>query len=150
MAALTVTKAVLENGSRNYRATYNFIGDGSNVISGYVAADPTSGGDMGVLFAGNTLYPGTHIRIAAVRYNLAAGFSIVVQWDATSATPALTLFGFGHQNFIKEGCLAPYSAGTTLLTGATGKILFTQKPDAALAAGTAGFIELVLRKGIQQ
>lgn len=150
MAALTITKAVLENGSRNYRATYNFIGDGSNVISAYVAADPTSTGDMGVSIAGNVLYPGSHIRIASVRYNLAAGFSVVVQWDATSATPALTLFGFGHQSFVKEGCIAPYSAGTTVLVGATGKILFTQKPDAALASGTAGFIELVLRKGIQQ
>jgi len=153
VAALTITKSVLENGFRNYKAVYNFVGDGSNVISGYVAADPTSSGDMGVTIAGNTLYPGPHITIIGMRYNLAAGFSVGVIWDATSATPAWELFGFGKQLLFKEGGLQPYtitSGVRTLLTGATGKILFTQKPDAALAAGVAGTVELLLRKGIQQ
>jgi len=147
VAALTITKTVLQNGNRDYRATYNFVGDGSNTISAYLAADPTSAGDMGVIYSGNTLYPGTHMTIIGARYNLAAGFSILVQWDATSATDAMDLYGFGKQMMFREGGLQPKNAGT-LITGATGKILFTQKPDAALAAGVTGFIELILRKGI--
>lgn len=153
MAALTITKSVLENGSRNYKAVYSFVGDGTNVIAAYVAADPTSTGDMGVSIAGNVLYPGVHTTIIGMRYNLAAGFSIEVLWDATAATSAWTLYGFGKELLYREGGLQPYtitSGVRTLLTGATGKILFTQKPDAALAAGVGGTIELLLRKGIQQ
>jgi hypothetical protein len=153
LAALTINKAVLENGNRNYKATYNFVGDGANTISGYVAADPTATGDMGVTIAGNTLYPGAHMTIIGMRYNLAAGFSVQIIWDATSPTLAWTLFGFGKELLYREGGLQPYtitSGVATLLTGATGKILFTQKPDAALAAGVTGTIELLLRKGIKQ
>jgi hypothetical protein len=153
VAALTITKSVFQNGSRNYRAVYSFVGDGSNVISAYVAADPTATGDMGVPIAGNTLYPLTNLKIVKMRYNLAAGFSIGVIWDATSAVIAWELFGFGHQSFLKEGGLTgkPLTSGVpTAPTGLTGKILFTQKPDAALASGIAGTIELWLRKGIVQ
>lgn len=146
--AVVITKQVLENGPRNYRATYDITSDGTG-ITAYVAADPTSAGDMGVSIAGNTLFPGVHLKIWRVRYNLAAGLVVALTWDATTDQDAWSCNGFGMQDFKDEGGLyVPQSAGAPI-AGATGVILFN---SAALTPPvvTVGSIELWLKKDIKQ
>lgn len=147
MAALTITKRVLENGNRNYRATYSFAGDGTSTISAYVAADGSSGGDMGVIIQGATYYPLLHLKLWRVRYNLSAGLSIEVQWDATSAENAWIAYGFGEQCWMKDGGL--FIPNSPALVGATGKILFTAIPSAP-ASNSTGSLELWLKKDFAQ
>ncbi len=149
MGALAITKQVLNNGNQSYRATYNFQGDGTSTITGYVAADPTSSGDMGVIIAGATYYPGTHLKIWKIHYNLAVGFAVRIIWDATTAQDAWTVYGFGKQDFMREGGLYVPQSGGAPITGATGKILFSADP-AAPPANTSGSIELWLKKDIVQ
>ena len=58
-------KQVLENGPRNYIATYTINFGSTSAITNYTAADPTASGDMGVNIGGNVLYPGTNLKIKA-------------------------------------------------------------------------------------
>ncbi len=142
------TKQVIENGPRNYVALYNIVFTGTTGISAYVAADPTSSGDMGVAPQGITLYPGTHLKIRRIEYDVVAALPVQLLWDATTAQLAWTLTGFGHHDFKKDGMLyVPQSAGAPI-TGATGKILFTT--PGTVVAGNAATIKLWLRKDIAQ
>lgn len=141
--ATTVTKQVIENGSRNYIATFQINSDAS-AYAAAVCLDPTSGGDMGVAIAGNTLYPGTHLKIWELRYNLPPGITANLIWEATSAQNAWTMYGFGKQCFFRHGGLfVPQSAGAPI-TGATGKL------DLSIPAGVAGYgsIEIWAKKDI--
>lgn len=150
MAAITPVKQVLENGSRSYVATYTAQFASADTFAEYTAADPTSAGDMGVTIAGNTLYPGTSLKIWRLAYNITAGVSVNLVWDATSPQTAWSLTGFGDQSFVKQGGLyVPQSAGAPI-TGATGKILFDMVPS-TVAVSTGTFtIEMWLKKDIQQ
>ena len=151
MVALAITKQVLQNGPRDYIATYSWIGDGSSTIDNYVAADPTSTGDMGFVFTGQTLYPGTHLKIWQLRYNLAAGYSLELIWDATTPQAAWALYGFGKQKFKEQGGLyVPQSNGAPI-TGATGKILFTCSASGNVVPSDAtGTVQMWLKKDIAQ
>jgi hypothetical protein len=149
VANIAVTKQVLENGNQNYVASYQMLFDGAGTLINYLALDPTSGGDMGVSYSGNILYPGTHLKIMRVAYNLAPGFSVRLTWDATTPQDAWILYGFGKQNFMAQGglfvpaaSLAPYVP----ITGATGKMFFNSYPAAAPAATLAGTIEIWANK----
>lgn len=120
-------KQVLENGSRNYIAVYNLNFTATSPLTGYVAADPTSAGDMGVSIGGNTLYPGTHLKIWKMQYDMSASQALKIIWDATSSQTALTVNGQGssEKDFMKYpgGLYVPQSSGAPI-TGATGKIKF--------------------------
>jgi hypothetical protein len=127
--ATTVTKQVIENGNRNYIATYMISSDGS-AYAATAQLDPTSGGDMGVIYGGNTLYPGTHLKIWRLAYNLPVGMNARLIWEATSAQDAWDMYGFGKQEWKFHGGLyVPQSSGAPI-AGATGKI------DLAVAAYT--------------
>lgn len=135
----TIVKQVLENGFRNYRATFNFtIAAG---VSAAVILDPTSSGDMGVTIGGNTLYPGAHLKIWQMRYNIQPSTqTATLAWDATSAQQFWNLSGFGNQKFRDEGGLS-----TIGIAGATGKVLLT-------VTGSAGSftLEIWAKKDISQ
>lgn len=142
----TPVKQVLENGPRNYRATYNVAVAAG--LAAYVAADPTASGDMGVSIAGNTLYPGTHLKIWELRYNITEGLSVSLTWDASSPQLGWILTGFGTVSFKKEGGLfVPQSAGAPI-AGATGKIIFDT--IGTPAAGQSISIDMWLKKDIKQ
>lgn len=147
MPAITIIRQVLQNGPRNYVVVLNAAWAANDTLAAYTAADPTSAGDMGVSIGGNTLYPGTHLRLWNVRYNLSAGSGATLSWDATSAQLFWQASGFGEQSFKEQGGIGPYSAGT-LITGATGKILLNLWPSPT-AAGTMT-LELWCKKDIAQ
>jgi|SRR5882757_1172187 len=117
------TKQVLENGARNYIAIYNLNFTATTPLTTYAAADPTSSGDMGVIIGGNTLYPGSHLKIWKMQYDMSASQSLQVLWDATTDDQAITVNGNGSgiKDFKKDpgGLFNPKS------TGVTGKVLFT-------------------------
>lgn len=148
--ATTFVKQVIENGVRNYIAVFNITSDGSTATS-TAALDPTSAGDMGVNIGGNTIYPGTHLKLWRLAYNLPVGMNARLIWEATSNQDAWDMYGFGKQDFKFHGGLIPASAGT-IITGATGKV------DLSIAAYTLptgtttsyGSIEVWAKKDIQR
>lgn len=149
MTAITVTKQVLENGSRNYIASFTASWAASDTLTEYTAADPTSAGDMGVSIGGNVLYPGTHLKIWRLAYNIAdSTVGLVLNWDASAKQAAWILSGYGKQNFMAQGGLYVPQSGGSPITGATGKILFDLLP-ASLPAGSFT-VEMWLKKDIQQ
>lgn len=148
MAAITVTKQVLENGARNYIAIYNATFAMADTLAAYDAADPTSGGDMGVIIGGATLYPNTHLKVWKLNYNMVGDANgLVMSWDASSAQAFWTVTGFGKQDFKKSpgGLYVPQNAGAPI-AGATGKILW----DFTAAVAGSFSIEMWLKKDIVQ
>jgi hypothetical protein len=144
------TKQVLDNGPRNYRAVYTLVFTAMSPLANYLAADPTSSGDMGVNIAGNTLYPGTHLKIWELEYDMSSSQAVQIIWDATTPQNAFVINGAGagkHHWKKRGGLYVPQSAGAPI-TGATGKILFT-----TLGVPTVGdmiSIEMRLKKDIHQ
>lgn len=150
MASATIVKQVLENGARNYAALFTSVFAAGDTISNYLALNPTSGGDMGVSFAGNTLYPDTHLKIVDLQYELSDGLALQLIWDASSAQTAyiVTGLGGGTGKFRKSGGLfVPQSAGAPI-AGATGKLLFTLQGTPS--AGQVLSIHIQARKDIAQ
>lgn len=127
MTTPTVTKQVLENGPRNYVAQFTCPLVSGDTLASYVALDPTSTGDMGVVIAGATLYPGTHLKLMELRYDISDTLGVELIWDASSPQNAdiINGLGGGHKEYRRNGGLfVPQSAGAPI-TGATGKVLFT-------------------------
>lgn len=139
------TKQVLENGSRNYVAIYNLLFTLTNHVTGYTAADPTSTGDMGVTIAGNTLYPGVHLKVIGLEYDISSGLGLQIQWNATANDEAVLINGQGggERKFRERPLFPPASAG------ATGKLIFNTVGNAP-AAGDLLSVTMWCRKGIWQ
>lgn len=143
-------KQVLQNGARDYIATYTVNFGSTSAITAYTAADPTSSGDMGWNIGGNVLYPGVNLKIWELQYDMAASQALKISWDATSAQVALTVNGQGngHRKYKHSGGLyVPQSAGAPI-TGATGKIIFDTV--GTVTAGDFISIWMWLKKDIQQ
>lgn len=140
-----VQTQVLENGSQWYRAKFTNFSDGTGETA-VVKVDPTSSGALGVIIQGNTLYPGTHLKLMEVEYTV-SGMTLLVQWDATTKQDIWYLQGFGKFNYRKRGGLfVPQSAGAPVI-GATGKVLFTTK---GAASGSSYTVEMTFKKDIVQ
>lgn len=143
-------KQVLENGPRNYIATYSLNFTATTPLTAYVAADATSSGDMGVNIGGQVFYPGVHLKIWELMYDMSSSQSLQILWAATTPQTALTVNGQGGgKRCYKEqgGLYVPQSAGAPI-TGATGNILFT-----TLGTPTIGdfiSVNLWLKKDIKQ
>lgn len=137
----TVTSQLIENGSRNWVYVLTSLSDGTGE-SGVVKVDGSSSGPLGVTIAGQTLYPGIHLKIVEIQYDV-KDMLVQLQWDATSATDAQLLYGFGKMNFHKFGGLVIPPG----LTGATGKILLTTQQQ---MANSAYSIMIRGTKGIHQ
>lgn len=137
-----VTSTLLENGNRWWAYRFTNFSDGTGE-SGVVKVDGTSGGPLGVNIAGALLYPGIHIKIREIEFQLVA-MSLRILWDADTDADAVILgAGADRLNFDKEGGIFI----PTTLAGATGKILFTTQGAAASSSYT-----VVMRgtKGIHQ
>lgn len=143
-------KQVLQNGPRDYIATYTINFAATSAVTGYTAADATASGDMGVNIGGNVLYPGVHLKIWKLMYDMSASQSLNILWDATTDQIALTVNGQGNglRDYKHQGGLyVPQSAGAPI-TGATGSILFTTV--GTVTAGDFISINMWLKKDIHQ
>lgn len=143
----TVSSTVLDNGSQWFRALFTNFSDGGGEIN-VVKIDPTSNFgstttvSLGVVIQGQTLYPGKHLKVMGIRYNVNGG-SVQVQWKATTNQDMWTLSGFDHLNFQKQGGIYLPAA----LTGGTGAISFTTN---GFAGGSSYSIEIWCKKDIVQ
>src|ERR1035437_860587 len=139
-----VTSAVLENGSRRVVMAFTSLSDGTGE-SVVVKVNATSSGPLGVIVQGQTFYPGVHLKIVNLWYDIHA-MGLRIRWDASSPTDALVLGGFGHWPMLDtpgafQGLANPNA------TGATGSILFT---TVAAAANSSYSVILEMIKGIPQ
>lgn len=155
MAQPTPVRQVIQNGNQNYVLNLSAQWDGSHLddLSAYVVADPTASGDMGVSFGGNVLYPGTHLKIFRIGYDVTPGVSVQLYWDASTPTTAYIFNGdgAGKQMFRPQGGIFVPQSGGAPITGATGKLLLnTTHTVAALAVGYFFSLEIWLKKDIRQ
>lgn len=118
-----VTTQILENGPRNWGYVFTSLSDGTGE-SGVVKVDGSSSGPLGVIIQGQTFYPGPHIKIREIEYDV-KGMALEIIWDATSSQNAFVLGGFGKIKLDRVGGLSAVGATGTPLVGATGKIKFT-------------------------
>jgi len=145
----TVSTNVLENGSQYFVAKFTNLSDGTGE-TGVTKLDPTSGAsganNMGVVIQGQTLYPGTHLKIMKMIYTV-SGMTLQMQWDASAAVNLWLLQGYGCLDFMKQGGLfVPQSAGAPV-AGATGKVLFT---TLGAAGGSSYTVDIWCKKDIVQ
>jgi hypothetical protein len=140
-----VATQILENGSQWFVAKFTSLSDGTGE-SAVTKLDPTSGGPMGVIIQGNTLYPGTHLKIMEMKYNV-TGMTLQIDWDASTDVNAWFLQGYGRHNFRQQGGLfVPQSAGAPV-AGATGKVLFT---TLGAGGGSSYTVDIWCKKDIVQ
>lgn len=139
----TTTTSLIFNGNRH--AVFVFTNDGGTVESGVTKIDATSGGSLGVVVQGQTLYPGVHLKIAKVRYSV-QGMALRIQWHASSNQDALILQGADHLDFLDTGGIP--NPGT--MSGVTGSIDFTTDIVSAGTPLPSYFVEIQVTKGVPQ
>jgi len=115
-----VTSTVLENGNDRWAYSFTNLSDGTGE-SAVTKVDGSSSGPLGVVIGGATLYPGIHIKITEIRFQV-TDMSLEILWDANADQMAVTLSpGADTLDFTRVGGIfIPIG-----LAGATGKILFT-------------------------
>lgn len=139
-----VTTTVLENGPRRFVAQFTNLSDGTGE-TGVVKINATSSGTLGVTIAGVVYFPGVHLKINDLWYDIGS-MKLRIQWVASVNTDCLVLSGFGHWPLTDrragfQGLINPNNAG------ATGSIAFTTV-GAALNSSYTVILECV--KGIPQ
>lgn len=138
----SVSSQLLENGNQRWAYNFTSASDGTGETA-VVKVDPTSSGPLGVTIAGNTLYPGAHLTVDEIRFQINGG-SVNLKWDAT--TPLLfanLISGSDTLVFTRRGG-GLYSP---VVAGATGKITFT---TSGFGAGSGYSIWMFGKKGIRQ
>jgi hypothetical protein len=117
----TVTAQLLFNGPRHWAYRFTDLSD-STGESGVTKVNATSGGALGVVYAGQTLYPGVHLKVTKCFYSI-VGMEVRIQFHASSNADMLVLNGYGELDFSRTGGIQ--NPGTTTLSGSTGSIDFT-------------------------
>lgn len=115
----TVSTQIIQNSQRNIIVKFTNLSDGTGE-SGVKKIDATSTGPYGVSYQNQTFYPGIHLTVWMIEYDVKA-MGLRIQWDATSAQDMVNL---GPENGRMK---YDFFAGLTVpvITGATGSILFT-------------------------
>jgi hypothetical protein len=140
-----VASQLIANGPRNWGYVFTNESDGTGE-SGVVKVDGSATGPLGVVIAGTTIYPTSHIKITEIEYDV-RNMSLEIIWDATSSVIATVLGGYGKLHYWQFGGLAAVSSTGAVLTGATGKIKFT---TAGQASGSSYTVYMRGTKGIPQ
>jgi hypothetical protein len=101
---------------------------------------------MGVVIGGRTFYPGTHLKLRSISYNVGyvAASAVRLQWDATTPQDLMILQGWDERTYYGRmfgGIPVPS------VTGATGKILFTTE---GFVAGSFYAVTMGFKKDIVQ
>lgn len=114
-----VSSQIIQNGPRNIIVKFTNLSDGTGE-SGVTKVDATSSGPYGVLVKGQTFYPGIHLTVWMIEYDVKA-MGLRIQWAASSAQDMVNL---GPENGRMK---FDFFAGLTVpvIAGATGSILFT-------------------------
>jgi hypothetical protein len=130
----TVTTQVLENGPKRLVVKCTNFSDGTGE-SGVTKVNATSSGSFGVVVQGQTFYPGLHLKITDIWYDVHGG-GLRIQWHASSNVDILVLGGFGHWRFsdVRAGFQGLVN---TAASGATGSIDFTTVGFTNVWAGSA-------------
>lgn len=139
-----VTSQLLENGPRRVVYKFTNFSDGTGE-TGVVKVDPTLTGPLGNMSQGSPLYPGVHLTIVGLIYDI-RNMAVRIQWDASSAVDAFLISGAGAGPFRlmdeRAGFGGVYSPA---VAGATGKVLFT---TVGAAPNTTYTIIMTLLKNI--
>lgn len=117
----TVTAQLLLNGPRHWAYRFTNLSDGSGE-SGVTKVNATSSGSLGVTYAGQTLYPGVHLKVTKCYYSV-INMQLRIQFHASSNADMLVLNGYGELDFERIGGIQ--NPGTSALSGSTGSIDFT-------------------------
>lgn len=145
-----VTSQILENGPRFAVAKFTSLSDGTGE-AGVTKVDATASGTLGVVFQGQTFFPGVNLKVVDLWYNV-ANMALRIQWHASSNVDMAVLEGNGHWKFLHQrggfqGLVCPTVAG------ATGSIDFTTTDQVAggpnVPPGSYTII-MTLVKGIPQ
>lgn len=140
-----VTSQILENGPRFIVAKFTSVSDSTGEV-GVTKINATSTGPYGVVFQGNTIYPGIHLSVVSIWFSIAA-MVLRVQWHATTNVDMLTLTQAENWEFMDIrggfGGLTP----PTGVSGITGSIDFT---TAGATANSAYTVILKCAKNIPQ
>lgn len=130
-----VTSQILENGPRFIVAKFTNLSDATGE-NGVTKINATSSGPFGVVFQGNTIYPGLHLAVTRVFFSV-TGMALRIQWHATVNADMLILSQSDNWNF--PGDQMRGFGGLTVpagLAGATGSIDFTTVGAVANSAYT--------------
>jgi hypothetical protein len=139
-----VTSRLLENGPRRVVYKFTNVSDGTGE-TGVVKVDATSSGPLGVVQQGQTIYPGVHLKIVDMAYDVRA-MALRMQWEASSAVDIWIASGDGAGPFAFLDSRAGFGGLSNPNTaGATGSILFT---TVVAALNSSYSIVLSLVKGI--
>lgn len=114
-----VTVQTLLNGPRHLVMRFTSVSDGTGE-SGVIKVNATTAN--GVVVQGQTIYPGTNLKVTRCRYNVYS-MGLRIQWVASSNEDMLVLNGYDDLDFRDIGAIQ--NPGSTVLSGATGSIAFT-------------------------
>lgn len=139
-----VTTQVLENGPRRIVALFTNFSDGTGE-SDITKIDATASGPFGVVQQGQTIYPGTHLTVVSIQYDVRV-MAVRMQWKASSNQDFWIASGSGAGPIMMldrrggfQGIYPPAIAGVT------GSISFTTSDHVAKASYS---IILEMTKGI--
>jgi hypothetical protein len=141
-----VSSQILENGPRFLVAKFTSLSDATGEV-GVTKIDATSTGPYGLVFQGNTIYPGIHLQIVSVWFSV-TGMALRVQWHATTNRDIFVLSQSDNWQFLdaNRGGFGGFTPPTGV-AGITGSIDFT---TAAQVANSGYTIILKCSKGIPQ
>lgn len=137
----TVTSQTLLNGRRHLVMKFTNESDGTGETN-VTKVDATSASN-GVVLQGNTITPGTHLKVTEVQYDV-KGMSLRMRWrapiDQANSVDMLVLSGFGTLDFRSIG-------GLVAAANTNGSIDFT---TVGAASGSSYSVVLTMTKGIPQ
>jgi hypothetical protein len=140
----TVTTQTLENGPRRVVMAFTNLSDGTGE-SGVKKVDASSSGPLGVTIAGATYYPGVHLKVVDVFYDIGS-MKLQMLWEASASVQFMVLAGYGRMRFLDhrggfQGIINPNGSG------ATGSILFS---TVGAALNSSYTVILEMTKGVPQ
>ena len=125
------TSQLLLNGPRNAVMRFTCLCDGSGDTT-TTLVDATASGPLGWLYAGVLTYPGVHLKLTGIDYDV-KGMLTRLQFHASANEDIELLGGFGIKKYRDIGGIQ--NPGTTALTGSTGSI------DVTTVATSTGAIQ---------
>lgn len=141
-----VTSQLIDFGPRRVVYKFTNVSDGTGE-NGVIKVNATSSGPLGVSVQGQTFYPGTHLKIVDMMYDVRT-MAVRMQWEATSNVDIFILSGQGAGPFMLLDSRAGFGGiPNTMAAGATGSIAFT---TIGAVANASYSIILALTLGVPQ
>lgn len=141
-----VTSQLIENGPRRVVYKFTNVSDGTGE-SAVTKVNATSTGPLGVVVQGQTFYPGVHLKLVDLVYDVRT-MAVRIQWEASSNVDIWIASGQGAGPFMFLDSRGGFSGVPNPNTaGATGSIQFT---TIGAVANASYSIVMTLIKGIPQ